>query len=84
MNQSLSPRRAKARTLDVPKSPGKSSSKASLRDETQTCSKISLRYEMRGFTEEKVELEHLRTIIKEMDREIKVMESVRSDNKLLR
>ena len=39
---------------------------------------------MRGFTEEKVELEHLRTIIKEMDREIKVMESVRTDNKLLR
>jgi len=47
-------------------------------------SKISVRYEMQGLTEDKVELEHLRTIVKEMDREIRVMESVRSDNKLLR
>ena len=46
--------------------------------------KISMRFEAAGFTEEKVELEHLRTIIKEMDRETKVMDSVRADNKRLR
>ena len=37
-----------------------------------------------GLTNEKVELEHLRTIVKEMDREIQVMESIRADNQMLK
>ena len=37
-----------------------------------------------GLTNDKVELEHLRTIVKEMDREIQVMESIRADNQMLK
>lgn len=66
-------------------SPGKSSpSNANMNPEDLCITKTSSRFKAKGLTEEKIELKHLRTIVKEMDREIRVMESIRADNKILK
>lgn len=44
----------------------------------------STQFVRRGLNNEKIELEHLRTIVTELRRDQKVVESVKSDNNLLR
>lgn len=92
LEQTISPARTRqgateespARTSSGKASPGQAAPSPLKTAENINITKISARYEAMGLTEEKVELQHLRTIMKEKDRELLVMESVRADNKLLR
>ena len=46
--------------------------------------KPSSQYQKKGLSSDRIELEHLRTIVTELRRDQQVVESIKSDNNLLR
>ena len=73
-----SPTKTRAQTAKVVKKKTVTTTKVTVQGQ------ISKAYESRGLTEEAVELEHLRTLVQEMQREREVTESLQRDNAMLR
>ena len=87
LKSTISPKRARAKTSLIGQSPKKSSAlkiKLTPAAKEKSANYKSVRYEMKGLTEEKIELDHLRIIVADIKREKDVAKSIQSDNILLK